>query len=152
MSWSTASGTLTLNGTNAPVNAPSFHIVGTSLTTWGSIPLPFELPGTASAPSGSCFVHTDIALTLGANASATGALTSSVPVPAQPYLNGATVYSQWASLDPAANSFGVVSSPVVGHNWVAPTPVPPLVRVFLSGSLAANGNLGPNTGLVTRFN
>lgn len=153
MSWSTNSGTLTVNTTNAPASAPVFHMIGIDKNTCNGLPLPLELPGTNGSPSGSCFLHTCY---IGgpANsgvASAAGAWTSSLPVPAFTWFNGFTLLSQTIAIDATANAYGVVTSPLVAHGWVAPTPTSDVARVFLSASLGNPGTVSLASVLVTRF-
>lgn len=151
MNWPMATGVLTVTGANAVVNGPAVHALGFDKANWGGLPLPFELPGTGSAPSGRCLVYNDVVLTNVVIASPTGTITSNINVPATVNLNGTTTYSQLWDLDAAANSFGLVTSPMVVHNFVAPTPNPPASRVYLSGSLGASGTASATSGLVTRF-
>lgn len=152
MSWSTNSGTLTLNGTNGPANAPAFHVLGTDKNNWFGLPLPFELPGTNTAPSGSCYIYTDVLASFPVTASSTGAMTSAVPVPATQNLNGLTTFSQFWAIDTAANSWGIVTTPGVAHNWVAP-PQPAIAsRIYLSGSLGLTGTFSTSSWLITKFN
>lgn len=152
MSWAGGTGTLRVTGTNAPANAPLALALGTSKTNWLGIPLPFELPGTNSAPSGSCFVYTDILATFPGTASATGASTNDVPVPLAPHMNGLTTRSQIVAIDIGANTWNVVTSPVVLHNFAAPTPPTVGARIYASGSLNATGTASQSSWLVTQFN
>lgn len=151
MDWPMGTGVLTVTGSNAVVNGPAIHALGFDKANWGGLPLPFELPGSGSAPSGRCLVYNDVVLTNVVVASPTGTITSNINVPATVNLNGTTTYSQLWDLDAAANSLGLVTSPMVVHNFVAPTPSPPASRVYLSGSLGATGTVSTTSGLVTRF-
>lgn len=153
MSWSTNSGTLTVNTTNAPANAPVFHMVGVDKNSCNGLPLPIELPGTSGSPSGSCFLHTCYIggpVNSGV-ASAAGAWSSALPVPAFPWWNGFTLLSQTVAVDPSANAYSVVTSPLVAHGWVAPTPASDVARIFLSASLSNPGTLSLSSALVTQF-
>ncbi|MEZ5963607.1 MAG: hypothetical protein R3F56_07150 [Planctomycetota bacterium] len=152
MTWASGTGTLTFNGTNGPANAAAFHVLGTDKNSWFGLPLPFELPGTNSAPSGSCYIYTDVLTSFPVVASATGALTNAVPVPATQNLHGLATLSQYWCLDSAANSWGIVTSPVVPHAWVAPPPAAVACRVYLSGSLGLTGTFSTSSWLITQFN
>lgn len=152
INWTAGTGTLRMTGANAAASAPVVHVLGTDKNNWLGLVLPFELPGTNSAPSGSCFIYTDVLLTLGGSASATGAFTSDVPVPLTNNLHGLSTLSQYMAIDPPANSWGLVTSPVAVHAWVAPTPGNPGGRVFLSGSLGASGTASASSWLITKFN
>lgn len=153
MSWATNSGTLTVNTTNAPANAPVFHMIGVDKNSCNGLPLPLELPGTGTAPSGSCFLHTCyIGAPINSGiASATGAWSSAIPVPAFTWWNGFTLLSQTVAIDAAANAFGLVTSPLVAHGWLAPTPPSDVARVFLSASLGNPGTVSLSSALVTQF-
>ncbi len=152
MSWTGGTGTLTLTGTNAAASAPVFHALGFDKNFWaGAIPLPFVVPGSTGAASGTCNVYTDILFTMGTTASATGSVTSSVPIPASPIFHGAALYSQWLCLDQAANPTGIVTSPLVVHGVSAPNAVSPACRIFLSGSTGATGSIAQSSMLVTNF-
>lgn len=152
MSWSTGTGTLTFSGTNAPASAPSFHCLGFDKTLWaGFLPLPFQVPGSTGAPSGTCNLYVDPLFAIGASAGTTGALTSAVPIPLAPTWHGVALYSQWLSLDLAANPTGVVTSRMVTHGVSAPNPTTPGCRIFLSGSVGATGTLARAYVLVTQF-
>lgn len=153
MTWSTNSGLLNVATTRAAANAPMAHIIGVDKTTCLGLPLPIELPGTNGAPSGSCFLHLcpiGAAINTG-TASATGAWTSSVPVPAFSWWNGFTLLSQTVAVDVGANPWNLVTSPLVAHGWVAPTPASDIARVFLSGALTNPGTLSLASSLVTQF-
>ena len=150
MAWTTNSGTLTVSGSNAPPLAPIYHTIGTNPNAWGSLTLPFELPTTNTSPSGACFIYNDVIATFSYATTVTGTVSSSIPIPAFPSFNGLTIYSQLWALDAAANGWGLVTSPGVGHNFLAPYTTPKLTRVYLSGSLGATGTWGTISGLVTR--
>lgn len=152
MNWAGGAGTLRVTGTNAPASAPLVLVLGTSKTNWLGLPLPFELPGTNTAPSGSCFVYTDILASFPNAASATGTSTNDVPVPLAPHMNGLTTRTQIVAIDASANLWSVVTSPVVLHNFAAPTAPNVCARVFLSASLGPVGTVGVTSWLVTRFN
>ncbi len=152
MSWAGGTGILRVTGTNAAANAPLVMILGTSKANWGSIPLPFELPGTGTAPSGSCYVYTDILASFANVASATGASTTDVPIPLANHMNGTVTRSQIVAVDIGANLWNVVTSPVVIHGFTAPTGPSVGARVYLSGSLGATGTASTSSWLVTHFN
>lgn len=151
MNWPAGTGALSVTCSNALANGAGLHVLGFDRTSWAGLPLPFELPGSATAPSGRCYLYTDVMLNAPVSASATGAVTSSMNVPATANLNGTTTLSQVWMIDPAANAFGLVTSPMLVHNFVAPTPNPPAARLYLSGSLGASGTVSTTSGLVTRF-
>jgi hypothetical protein len=103
-----------LRVTEAPANLTAAVLVlGVSHTTWGTVSLPWLIPGTAG-PYGSCTlcVSPDVLLpaapVLGSPC-ATSA-TQPLPIPASPPLAGAQVYAQWAILGPTQNAAGVITS------------------------------------------
>lgn len=152
MSWSTRTGTLNVAGANVVPNAPAFHILGADKTQWFGLPLPFQLPGTGSAPSGPCYIYTDALASFPITASNTGTLTNSIPVPATSNLNGFSTLSQFWAVDSAANSWGIVTSPVAVHGFVRPTLPAVGSRIWLSGSLGAVGTFSTASWLITKFN
>jgi hypothetical protein len=153
MNWAGATGTLTVNTSNGPANAPVFHFIGVEKVACSGLPLPIELPGTSGGASGPCYLHTCY---LGGpvnsgRATATGTWSSAFPVPANPWNHGFTLLSQIVALDTPANNWGLVTSPLVAHNWVAPCPASDVARIYLSGALGNPGTLSLSASLVTRF-
>jgi hypothetical protein len=78
-------------------SAPSFLVVGHSLTSWRSITLPFDL-------GGNCELITGLTLTFPKNLGANGAATQPVPIPNISLLVGNSVYLQWLIADSASAS------------------------------------------------
>jgi hypothetical protein len=153
MSWPTNTGTLRVTGSNALASGVIITAVGTNNANWGPIPLPFEIPGSATAPSGACNLYNDVILLQVTVASTTGASTTNVPVPATIDLHGLVARSQNWCLDAAANPLGVVTSNAVLHQWVAPFGTQPACRIYLSGSLGATASGSQvGGGNVTQFN
>jgi hypothetical protein len=151
MSWPVATGTLTVTVKDAQANGVILHVLGFRKTNWAGIPLPFLLPGSATAPSGPCHLYADVWVIQARQASATGDATLTLPVPATPDLNGLVAYSQVWGVDAQANPIGITMSNLVIHGFTAPFTSVPIGRVFLIGGLGANGTRGLNYGLVTRF-
>jgi hypothetical protein len=151
MSWATGTGTLLASGSNAPANGPGLHALGLDKDRWLGLTLPFLLAGTSGAPSGACFLHTDVLATVAVAADAGGAVASAVPVPLGPHLHGRALNSQFFVLDLAANPWGVVTSPLCVHGFVAPTPAPVAARIWLAGSLGPIGSLSTASWLITRL-
>jgi len=90
---------------------PSFgigvHLLGLSNTSVFGIPLPLDL-GIAGAPG--CLLRVSLtAIGVGA-ANANGIGSFGLPIPADPTLVGGSIYSQWLSVDFAANPGGLVAS------------------------------------------
>jgi hypothetical protein len=151
MAWAAGTGNLVVDGFRAPANGVVILLVGFRNDTFGGIPLPFLVPGSAAAPSGPCSLYTDVRFTVAGIADSAGTIRTTIPIPATLDLNGARAFEQVISFDPAANPVGLVASNGVVHNFVAPHGPAPVTRVFLNGSLGANGSVGRNYGLVTRF-
>ncbi|MBI5852191.1 MAG: hypothetical protein HZB39_14350 [Planctomycetes bacterium] len=152
VTWASGTGTLTFNGTNAPASAPSFHALGFDKTLWaGFIPLPFVIPGSTGAPSGTCNLYVDPLFTTGVTASSTGALTNAVPIPLSPAYHGVAVHSQWGAFDAVANPTGIVTSRMVTHGVSAPNTTTPGCRIYLSGNTGPIGTIAQAYLLVTQL-
>lgn len=146
MNWPTNSGTVTVTGANAPADASVLLTLGSNPTTWGSLPLPFLLPGTTS-----CYVYNDVLTTVAGTASTAGGVTFSFPIKPNAGWHGFILYSQIVAVDPPANALGLVISNTAEHNFIAPYGPSPGARVWLSGSVGPTGSIGANYLLVTRF-
>lgn len=153
MTWASGTGILRITGSNAAANAIIITAVGTSNTSWGGIPLPFLIPGSDTAPSGSCFLYNDAFLFQAGLASATGASTTDVAIPATPNLHGLTTRTQNYSIDAPANPIGIVTSNPVIHQWIAPFGTQPASRIYLSNSLGGTATgTQVGGGNCTKFN
>jgi hypothetical protein len=98
-----------LSGQNLGAFAPVFTVFGLSNTTSSFGPLPFAIPGS------SCQILSSIDYYGIATADAAGTMTgnqasSALAVPANPAFTGVQIYSQLATLAPAASNFGVAVS------------------------------------------
>ena len=150
VTWTTNQGQVTATTSEGPANASAFYLFGASGTSYGGIPLPFPLPGTTGGSSGTCWLNSDILLTVPGTLSGTGAVTFRVAVPLFPWFGGLNVFGQAVALDVAANSLGLVTSNGINHHIVRPHGNPPGGRVYTS-SLAASGTAAPNQTLVVQF-
>ena len=107
------------SGGNASIPNPSFAVtlaqaatqvgagallVGATDRTFGSLTLPAEL-GFMNMPD--CWLATDIAIALPWPIAA-GSATVPLPIPNDPSLANAPLFSQWFLIDPGANPFGAV--------------------------------------------
>jgi hypothetical protein len=152
MNWPSGTGTLTVTGSQLVANGAIVNVLGFDRTNFGAVPLPFLLPGSDTAPSGACYLYTDLWVVGAGAATASGTSTYSLPVPATNDLHGLVTFSQIFGLDAPANPLGITSSNLVIHQFVSPIPSPlSTTRVWLSGSLGATGSRGLNSGLVTFF-
>jgi hypothetical protein len=152
MDWPNGTGNLTVNGSRLEPNGFVIWINGLDKTQWQGIPLPFVLPGTPGAPSGTCTLYTDLGFLTLAQASATGTASLTLPLVVSPALHGVVVYTQIAGIDPVANPFGFTTSNLAVQQLVAPYTLPaPGCRIYSSSSLAPTGTVGLTTFLVTRF-
>jgi hypothetical protein len=131
-----------------------FLLVGLSRTDFAGIPLPFQLPATAGAPSGPCTLYTSI-FQVFASAPVnltTGTSSFQFQLPASPQFNGASLYFQSMALSPTANAYGSALSNAVAVQVIAPFGATPIGRVSGNGHGAAvTGTVSPVSGLVTRF-
>lgn len=151
MDWINGTGRLGCNGTQLEANGIVAFVYGTDRTQWSGLPLPLDVPGSTGAPSGTCTLHTDIALANAAIASAAGAASSLLTFSVTPALHGATFNTQIIGLDAAANPLGFTTSNLLVQQLVAPYAIPlGVCRIYSAGSLGATGTTS-GTGLVTRF-
>jgi hypothetical protein len=119
------------NGTRLQIGATGFPSVGSAMSIdlygglpgglalfafgqsrdllGGVLPLPAELPS-LGLPAPNCFLLVDPATILTQVNDAFGCNTLVLAVPLAPTLRGANFYSQWFTLDPAANPSGFVPS------------------------------------------
>jgi len=82
--------TFTIRLGNAFPNAPAGLILGSSNTTWGAIPLPFQWPGT------SCNLYTSVLVSGVRTVGAAGTAEISWSLGTDPGLAGYVLFSQWA--------------------------------------------------------
>jgi hypothetical protein len=152
MNWPAGTGTAVDSASQLLHNGAILWAFGFDRVSWGGLPLPITVPGSAGAPSGACNLLIDIAMTQFAIASAAGGAQLSLGFHVQPGLHGARFYEQVFGLDQAANPFGVTASNLVVHQIVAPYPYPlPICRVIGAGSLGASGVVDTTGNVITRF-
>jgi hypothetical protein len=94
-----------------PANAPVLLVFGFSAISWLGIPLPLAVPG---APGCWLNVAMDVAFPAATNSS--GTVLFNVGIPDDRTLIGTRVYTQYLSVDPGANSFGMTFSN--GLEWI----------------------------------
>jgi hypothetical protein len=128
---------------------PAILALGLSNTSFGSVPLPFDL-----TPLGGtgCSLYNDwIVVLVGATvAGANGAATIPVPIPNDPTLVNSTHYSQYAFVEPTANPLGAFTTPGRSNRISAPINV---TRIYASGMPGgAMGTLGLQFGLSIGLN
>lgn len=148
--WTQSTIGFAYSGSSLPMSQLAVLTLGSSITTWGSLALPVELPGTATAPSGACSVYADVALTVPQFTSSTGSLSATVAIPAHPSLRGRDVYSQVIVPEAAANSFGLVLTNAVQFHPYAPWTTVPIGTVTGAG-FGATGTARASFGQVVRF-
>jgi hypothetical protein len=135
---------LSVTGSNLNDNLPTALLAGLSSTKLGPITLPLDLTA-AGAP---CALRTDIVLTLpgtvsGGTVNWQGSLGATAP-------DGTALFLQVLSLDPTANSLGVVLTNGLGVIW--PYVKRPVIRNWTTNNDAAlTGNLQLIYGLVCEF-
>jgi hypothetical protein len=149
--WPQSSITMSMNGTNVRPNTLAYMTIGVTDETLGAIPLPFELPGTATSPSGACNVYNDILITIPTLANASGQTTTNLGVGVNPSFNGLNVYSQLISADAAANNWGLVLSNGVQFQIVAPFATGRIGEVYNNSSTGPTGTVRANGGMITMF-
>lgn len=144
-SWAQQTLRLNYSGQRFPKNALVTFGIGSSRTSFGAVPLPFELPGTAASPSKACTVYNNWLVTIPQLSNASGNVTATLGLLALPQFNGANLYTQAIGIDTAANSWGLVFSNTVLHHVVAPwttVPVGDVQATNLSGTGSARANYG----------
>lgn len=152
MNWAGTNGQVRISASHLQPNSVAIWVFGLSTTQWNGGPLPVDGPGSASAPSGTCTLRTDMVDLRVTSVGAAGAHSFGLPVPPDPALHSATVYMQVVGIDPAANPMGFTISNLAIQQICAPYPAPfPVGNVQLSGSLGPSGFVVTSTSLVTRF-
>ena len=149
--WPANSLTLGWTGSSLPKNALGYLCLGASDQTWSSLTLPFALPGTSSAPSGTCTVYCDWSVQIPALSNATGGLTQNIGFQANPNWNGQSIYSQLVFLDAAANSWGAVMTNRVQHQVIAPYTLLPVSICYAQGGLPVTGTVAKNQAYPIKF-
>ena len=149
-SWPQQTLRLTYNGSRFPKNALVTFGIGTSTSSFGGVPLPFELPGTLASPSKACTVYNNWLVTIPQLSNATGGVTATLGVLALPQFNGGNLYTQAIGLDPAANNWGIVFSNTVLHHIVAPWTTVPVGDVQ-ANNLSGTGTARASYGVVAEF-
>jgi hypothetical protein len=94
-----------------PANAPVLLVFGFSAISWLGIPLPLAVPG---APG--CWLNVAMDVTFPAATNSSGTVLFNVGIPDDRTLIGTRVYTQYLSVDPGANSFGMTFSN--GLEWI----------------------------------
>lgn len=102
-----AGSTFVVDLGGGPALAPALLTIGGSDSLWGGAPLPLDL-----APFGApgCELLTGLQILIPAFTDFFGNVTLGIPIPADPHLIGATVYTQWMASDPGVNALGWVFS------------------------------------------
>ncbi len=139
--WPGKAVTLNYSGYYLPANGVVSALLGGSNSTVGGLPLPIELPGTRSAPSGACTLYNDILVQIPALTDPSGNLTLNLGLPVIPYFNGLSIFCQIVAPDQTANGWHFVLTNQVEHHITAP------YTTIKSGIVYADGSVGP-TGTV----
>jgi hypothetical protein len=105
-------GEVSCHGTSLGASAPVLNVLGTSNTSWGTIPLPFALDG-FGAP-GCSLQNNWVVIQIGV-ADPTGTIgeyasSTAWCVPPDPQLASVALYFQFVSIDLSANPLGVKTS------------------------------------------
>lgn len=153
MSWSTTSAVFRFTGARLPVSSVVALSVGGSATSFGGLPLPYELPGTTTAPSGTCTLYADSLAQLPVFTTASGTLVANTNVPLSLHrsMNGASLYTQLIAPAAQANAYGVALSNAVQLHVSAPFTNDQVSRVYVGSGLTATGIVQVGFGAVTRF-
>ena len=150
--WPSNSLSLGWNGSSLPKNSLVYLCIGVSDKVWGAFPLPFLFPGTGGQPSGACTIYTDWTITVPTTTTATGTMSFNLGFQVNPNYNGASLYSQLATVDTVANTYGLIMSNLVQHQVIAPYTTFPVSIIYNSSGLPVSGTLNKNNGYPILFN
>ncbi len=148
--WTQGTMTWNLNGSYLPPNALVYVSLGVNPNTFGGLPLPLELPGTASASSGACTIYHDSLLQIPQLTNASGQLSGQIPISINLSMNGGNVWFSGIAVDPQANSWGLVLTNALRFELLTPYTAQPIAAVY-GNNLAATGTAFANRGAITRF-
>ncbi len=149
--WSPGSTPFVFTGNSYVVagGLPAILTIGTSATSWGGIPLPFDMTP-LGAPG--CFIRNSIFTTFGGvtQANASGSAVINVPLPADPSLEGAVFHSQFLFIESGANALGVFASGgltnTIGRDHG-------MTRIYAAGNpMATGGTVGRMFGMAIGLN
>lgn len=146
--WNQLRLNFSLGARNLLPNQLSVAILGLSNTSYAGLPLPLLLPGSATAPSGPCFLAASLDLEFPGLSNASGVFSFASSMPLAANANGRRFFLQTASLAPTANPTGVVTSDAAYIQVLAPFGPVPVGTVSLPGQIGATGRVVPNYGLV----
>jgi hypothetical protein len=128
---------------------PVVFAIGLSSTSWQGLSLPFELPGTRTAPSGPCWINSSWEILLAGavgNSNGFATMTFAAPEPR----TGINLYTQAIGWAPNANPGNLITSNSV-HTYLAPpiTSLPPVA--FLHSVSTQLPTQTPHAGYVVEF-
>jgi hypothetical protein len=119
---------------------PALLVIGGSATNWLGLPLPYDL-----APHGApgCLISNSLTMVLSGvtNANRSGDVSITAPIPNDPSLGGAILYSQYWFVHPSANALGLFTSNSMTNTIGTP---PGIARIY------ATGNPNATTGTAER--
>ena len=95
----------TIDLAGARATTPTLFFLGGSNTSWGAIPLPFDLKLLGAA---GCSLYSSLDASFGLATDAKGAASVQFSVPNVPGLANSTVYTQFLIVDPGANKGNLV--------------------------------------------
>ncbi|MEZ5964808.1 MAG: hypothetical protein R3F56_13265 [Planctomycetota bacterium] len=148
--WPANSMTLAVNGNSLPLTQLATLAIGDSATQWAGLTLPFELPGTASAPSGPCSILSSMLISLPQFTTANGTATASLGYRPHRSMRGREFFMQLVVPEPAANAWGLVLTNAVRFHPQAPWTAVPIGQVA-AANLGATGTVRANYGQIVAF-
>lgn len=151
VNWSSGNIAISLGARYLLPNQSAVALLGLSNQTFAGLPLPYVLPGSTTAPSGTCLLAASGELQLPGSSSGTGTFSFNTNLPVLANANGRRFFMQVAGLAPAANPTGIVTSDAAYIQILAPFTAVPVGTVSLPGSLGAVGRVYTNYGLVTEL-
>lgn len=142
-------GTVTFYGSNQAPNSLAIGAIGFSRTMLGALPLPFAIPGSASAYSGTCTLYSSLDVLFAAGTDANGSCNASIPIPVDVNFDGAKLFVQLMSQDPQSNAaLNLITTNAVEMQFVKPFGAASVSHVYASNTLSSTGSLQKTYGHV----
>ena len=148
LDWKQLTLDVALDGSGGPPSQLAVLMAGLRYHSFGGVPLPFEIPGSPTAPSQACRVHVAPELTLATLMKSDGSLPLVLRSFLGPYVLCVDLGFQLLARDSGANPWGLVTSDTVGLRFLTPYPLQPIGQV-IAGAHTATGAAQANTGLIT---
>ncbi len=144
-SWTQKTGSISLSGYYFARSSVAIAALGFSRSSYGALPLPFVLPGSATAYSGPCSVLASLDVVYATATDSNGYAALQIPIPVEQSFAGAKLFLQWLSEDKATSAL----IPLITSNAVEMQFVPPYGQTEIAYNVASSPLL--STGTVTGY-